>query len=146
LVADPTRTVAMLSEKLRPVPKPAGARTTQALIANLDDAVFRVRELASRELAARVATDSAELTAALAASPSAEVRRRLSDMLKSAPAAWPRLTTDDLRLVRAVGVLEAIGSAEARQLLKALAEGDPYALLTREARKARERRVIAATN
>jgi hypothetical protein len=135
LAADPT-VAALLGEKLKPVPTPAGVRTTAALISDLDAAAFGVREAASRELVGRVEVDAAELAAALADSPSAEVRRRLTEVLRSAPGPWPKLGAEDLRRVRAVGVLEAIGTPEARRLLKALADGDPYALLTREARAA----------
>jgi hypothetical protein len=46
---------------------------------------------------------------------------------------------DPLARSRAVGVLEAVGTAEARQLLDALARGAPAALQTREARESLER-------
>lgn len=136
LSADATAAVALLGEKVKPIPKPAGARTTAILIADLDDPVFAVREAASRELLRRVGVDFTEMTAALAKSPSAEARNRLTDILRSAPSPWPRLAAEDLRWVRAVGVLEAIGTVEAKKLLKALADGDPYSPLTREAHSA----------
>jgi hypothetical protein len=44
-----------------------------------------------------------------------------------------------LRPRRAVEVLERAGTAEARQLLEHLAEGEPEAFLTREARAALDR-------
>ncbi len=132
LAADPVATVTLLSEKLKPAPK--RARTTASLIADLNAPDFQTREAASRELVGRVNADSAELTAALAKSPSAETRQRLGEILQSAPGPWPKLDVEDLRRVRAVGVLEAIGTPEARRILKALADGDPYAHLTREAR------------
>lgn len=136
LAADPAAAVALLGEKLKPVPKPAVVRTTAALIADLDAAAFPVREAAEKELARRVGTDYAELSAALAATQSVEVRRRLTGVLRTVPSPWPSLSADDLRAVRAVGVLEAAGTPEARRLLKALADGDPAAVLTREARAA----------
>jgi RNA polymerase sigma factor (sigma-70 family) len=136
LAADPAAAMAMLSDRLKPVPKPAATRTTAVLIADLDASAFGVREAASRELLGRVAMDFAELSDTLASSPSAEVRQRLSEILRSAPLPLPRLDAEDLRRVRAVGVLEAIGTPEARRLLKALAEGDPAARLTAEARAA----------
>jgi RNA polymerase sigma factor (sigma-70 family) len=135
LASEPVTAVALLSEKLKPVAKQTGARTTAAIIADLDDPEYRVREAASRELAGRVEVDFAQLFAELATSPSAEVRKRLIDALQSAQP-WPQLAAEDLRQVRAVGVLETIGTQEARRLLKAFADGDPYALLTREARAA----------
>jgi WD40 repeat protein/DNA-directed RNA polymerase specialized sigma24 family protein len=135
LVADPGA-VAVLSEKLIPVPKPAGARTTAALISSLDHKAFTVREAASHELLRRAAVDFEELTAALEKASSPEVRQRLNEILRSAPSPWPRLDAADLGRVRAVGVLEAIGTTEARRLLTSLANGDPYARLTAEARAA----------
>jgi RNA polymerase sigma factor (sigma-70 family) len=136
LAADPAAAVALLGEKLRPVPKPAGWRPTAALIADLDAATFAVREAASKELVRRSGSEFADLSAALEKSSSEEVRRRLGEVLRSAPSPWPKLDADDLRRVRVVGVLEAIGTPEARRLLRALADGDPYALVTREARGA----------
>lgn len=44
-----------------------------------------------------------------------------------------------IRAVRAVALLEHIGSAEARQVLEAIAQGEPDALPTREARAALDR-------
>ncbi len=139
LAADPFATVRMLGEKLKPVPKPAERRTTATLIGELDSPDFQTREAASRDLSRRVELDSAELTAALAKSPSAEARQRLTEILRSAPGPWPKLNAENLRRVRAVGVLEAIGTPEARRVLKALADGDPYAMLTRTAQAASRR-------
>lgn len=139
LTADPAGAVAVLGEKLRPVPRPAGAKTTAALVADLGAPAFDVREAAGRELAGRVEADAAELSAALATTPSAEVRRRLADVLRAAPGPWPTRSAEELRQVRAVAVLEAVGTPEARRLLGALAGGDPSAPLTREAKAALRR-------
>jgi len=136
LAADPAGAVALFGEKVKPVPKPTGARPTAALVAELNAPAFAAREAASRELVRRVATDFDELTAARTKATSEEVRQRLSAVLRAAPGPWPRLTADDLRMVRAVGVLEAVGTPEAKRLLRALADGDPYARLTRDVRAA----------
>lgn len=139
MVAAPAAAMTVLGEKLEPVPKPAAARSTAALIADLDDEKFAVREAASRELIRRVGVADAEMTQALAGSPSGEVQQRLRRILRSSPGPWPKLDAEDLRRVRAVAVLESIGTTEARRLLTALADGDPHALLTCEARKACDR-------
>jgi WD40 repeat protein len=136
LAADPAAAVTLLGEKLLPIPKPAGSRTTADLIADLGSPDFATREAASQKLTARAGVDATELTAALAASTSPEVRQRLNDALRSTPGPWPTLSADDLRRVRAVAVLEAVASPDARQRLRALADGDPDARLTREARAA----------
>ncbi len=139
LTTDPVAAVNILGEKLKPIPRLAQGRTTASLIADLSVPDFQIREAASRELVRRVSADSAELSKALAKSPSPETRQRLNEIFRSAPGPWPKLDAEDLRRVRAVGVLEAIGTPEARRILKALADGDPYALLTREARAASRR-------
>ena len=139
LEADPTAAVALLGEKIKPAVKPKGERTTAALIADLGDPVFAVREAASRELARRVSVDAAELNAAMVKAESVEVRQRLDVVLRAAPGPWPKQTGDELRTIRAVGVLAAIGSPAARRLLQSLADGDPYASRTQEARAALHR-------
>ena len=65
------------------------------------------------------------------------MQRRLSDLLR--PLEATGLTPEQLRAVRAVQVLEGIGSTEARQLLDSLAQGAPEARLTQEARAAAAR-------
>jgi RNA polymerase sigma factor (sigma-70 family) len=136
LVARPAAAVELLATKLKPVPMPAGRRSTAALVADLDAKAFAAREAATRELAKRVAADFGELTAALDAAETEEVRQRLTTVLHAAPPAWPRQSAEELRVVRAVAVLEAIGTAEAKRLLPELAAGDPAALITREAKAA----------
>jgi hypothetical protein len=76
------------------------------------------------------------LRRALADNPSAEVRKRLEELL-SRPALLP--PGEALRRVRAVEVLERLGTPEARRLLGALAGGEPEARLTREAQAALRR-------
>ncbi|OWK46787.1 WD40 repeat domain-containing protein [Fimbriiglobus ruber] len=136
MVANPSVALAALGEKLRPAPK---ARTTAELVAALDDPAFTTRDVASRELRRRVEIAPEELKAALGLATSAEVRLRLNEILNAAPSPWPKLTDEELRQVRAVGVLEMISTPDARRQLKALAGGDLYALLTREARAALRR-------
>jgi WD40 repeat protein/DNA-directed RNA polymerase specialized sigma24 family protein len=119
LAADPGA-VRLIGDKLKPTPKPAGWRPTAALLVDLDDPMFRVREAASRALVDRVATEFADLAAAQEAAKSAEVKERLGDVLKAAPGPWPKRGPEDLRRARALGVLEMVGTAEARELGKTL--------------------------
>jgi hypothetical protein len=115
---------------------PAGRRPTAALVADLDAKGFAVREAATRELSKRIAADFGELSASLDTAKSEEVRQRLTTVLHSAPPAWPRLSADESRIIRAVAVLEAVGTAEARGIVRGFAAGDPAALVTREAKGA----------
>jgi hypothetical protein len=51
-----------------------------------------------------------------------------------------------LRTLRAIDVLESIGTPEAQQILRKLAEGAPGARETREAKTALERLTISNTS
>jgi hypothetical protein len=78
-----------------------------------------------------------ELTKALEGSLSIEARTRVQTILE-------KISTDtgakaNLRPLRAVEVLERIGTSEARDIIKKLAAGKPEALLTEAAKAALER-------
>jgi hypothetical protein len=79
------------------------------------------------------------LTRALANDPSPEARRRIEQLLHQVTEERLYPTADQLRAVRAVEVLERIGSPQARRVLAALAGGAPQAQLTVEAQTALER-------
>jgi hypothetical protein len=74
---------------------------------------------------------------ALEGRPSPEVRRRLEALLQT-PAAVAQ-TPELLRNLRAIGILEQIGSKDARQLLTTLSSGVPHAPETQAAKGALER-------
>ncbi|MCI0464171.1 MAG: WD40 repeat domain-containing protein [Gemmataceae bacterium] len=130
LVNDPGQAVALLRERLRPVPP--FARRVEQLIANLDSERYAVRQRATVELGRMGALARPALEKALAASPSLEMRRRIEGLL--AALRPTRTDPSHLRAVRGVEVLEHIGTPEARRLLEELAGGEPQALLTMEAR------------
>jgi RNA polymerase sigma factor (sigma-70 family) len=131
LSAAPREAVALLRERLRPVPA-AGAEVRR-LIADLDAADFRRREAASARLAQLGGQAEEALQEARKRPASVEQRRRI-DLLLAAPGLVraPELR----RQVRAVEVLERARGGEARKLLEALARGAPEARLTREAKAA----------
>jgi len=108
----------------------------QQLLADLDAAAFAQREAASRQLADLEEQAEPALQAALAANPSAEQRRRLEELL-----AAPRVvrSPEKLRVLRAIQVLEQIGTAEARRVLEALARGAADARPTQDARSVLQR-------
>ena len=74
---------------------------------------------------------------ALKGKPTLETRKRLEELLVDvrASAASP----ENLRPLRAVEVLEHLGTSEACAVLKTLADGAPAARLTHEARAAQNR-------
>jgi hypothetical protein len=135
LVAAPGPSVRLLRGRLRPA---AGEEDPlPRLIRDLDDDAFAVRERATAELA-RLGVDAEEaLRLALRETRSPEVRSRARDLLARVEGrAWP---AGRLREVRAVAVLEHLGTAEARGLLRELARGAPQALLSQEAKASLER-------
>ena len=74
---------------------------------------------------------------ALAAKPSLETKRRLEELRSKLTGMV--LQGERLSVFRAVEVLEIIGTPQARQVLQALADGVPGALLTLSAQAALKR-------
>jgi WD40 repeat protein len=132
----PARSLPLLSERVRPVPRVAAGRIRR-LIADLDDDDFDVRARATAALQELGDVAEPALRKAVRQSASEEVRRRAEDLLTKLAAPVPPAA--QLRLLRALAVLEAVGTAEARRLLESLADGEPEARLTQEARAALDR-------
>ena len=123
-----------LADRLSPV-KDMPPEQLRALLADLSSSDFATREKAEQALAAAGEAVRAALAEASAGTQDVEVARRLA-RLQARLQPW---TPETLREVRAVMVLEARGTAEARRLLRRLAAGLPEARLTQEARAALER-------
>ncbi len=136
LTAVPGQAVALLRERLPPVPRSESERL-QRLIADLDAKRFQERERATAELERLGEQAEFALRQALGNSPSEEVRHRLERILAKRAGSPP--SAELVRVVRAVEVLELIGNPTARDLLTALAQGAPEARVTREARASLER-------
>jgi hypothetical protein len=103
----------------------------RALVADLDSDEFSRRKAASARLRELGIGANGVLREALSAGPSPEQRRRVEALLKVLE---QPLRGESLREVRAVTVLERIGTAEAVGLLRELAGGDVAAHLTGEAK------------
>ena len=106
-------------------------------IADLSAADFEARERAtdgSKRVAVLVED---ELRQAERQTTSPEAHRRLGEVLATVRTVV--LSADGVRVVRAVAVLERIGSGEVRAVLKTPADGPPGAVSTREAKAALER-------
>lgn len=108
-----------LRDRLRPVPAPDLRRLRQ-LIVELDHKEFAAREAASKALETLGTGAEPILRETLAGKPSLEARRRIEALLATP---WFDRSPDVLCRVRAVQALERVGSAEARGLLKVVAEG-----------------------
>jgi RNA polymerase sigma factor (sigma-70 family) len=135
LCACPEQAVSLIKERVRPQ-KPADPGRLERLLADLRSDRFGRRQRAQSELARLGGLAEPVLRKALLDDPPLGVRQRLErllTLLRQPPPGGP------LRELRAVEVLELIGSPAARQVLKTLAGGAPDARLTREARRASRR-------
>lgn len=125
--------VTFLRDKLKPAAgTPIDRKQIDALIAKLEDARSRARKSASEQL--RQLGDAAvpALRAALQGKLKASTRIRIKLLL----AARPVSGDVDYRAIRAVHVLQRIGSGKAKELLADLAKGNSSARTTQEARTA----------
>jgi WD40 repeat protein len=140
MAAVPAKAVPFLKEQLRPTAA-LDAKQVQRLIADLDSPEFAVRERAHKKLASFGEQAEPALRQALESKPSLEVRKRLETLHTDAELAGRGIvrSTELLRAVRAIRVLEHIGDREARQVLQKLAAGDPAARSTRQAKEALQR-------
>jgi hypothetical protein len=109
----------------------------ERLLADLGSDEFTVREAASQALLALDQQANPYLKEALNSTKSAEVRVRVKRLLEQKQRA--ALTSEQLRQIRAVMVLELIGDGESKNLLRRWAGGPMGAVLTREASLALKR-------
>ena len=122
-------------EFLRPRLRPelaADPTRLQKLIANLDSNRFQVREEATRDLQAMGLAAMPALWKALEGNPSVEARQRIEQLLAKKIVVSPNC----LQRLRAMQVLERIGSKEAIAILTELSNGNPELPESKEARAA----------
>ncbi|HTU89812.1 MAG TPA: hypothetical protein VMF69_06935 [Gemmataceae bacterium] len=103
------------------------------LLADLDSDSFKLREAAVKRLKELGLQAEPALRAALAAKPSLEQRRRIEAILAALSEMPEKPAPEELRQLRALIVLERIGTPEARRLLDEAAKGPPSARLTHQA-------------
>ncbi|HYT93665.1 MAG TPA: WD40 repeat domain-containing protein [Gemmataceae bacterium] len=128
--------VPFLNKKVQPMAAER-KRHVEQLISALDEDEFTKRDQAMQELQSLAALFEPLLTEARKQQAAGETRNRLTFVLKRLKETeLPRALLVDLR---AVGVLEQIGSAEARKVLETLAAGAAGARLTVEAEAALQR-------
>jgi RNA polymerase sigma factor (sigma-70 family) len=129
--APPAQVVSFLKGRLHPVAAPDGSRVA-ALLKQLDSPTFVERDQAMRALSSMGDAVEPALRTALAAKPSPEVRRRVEELLADLDPTRPG--SERVRTGRALEVLERVGGADARDLLRELAAGEQAVWLTQEAR------------
>jgi WD40 repeat protein len=136
LRAAPGQVVALLRERLRPAVA-VDAEKIRQLVADLGSKRFAQRQRASADLEKLGELAAPELTKALDNGVPLETRKRIEQLLEKVTGG--NLSNEQLRLVRALEVLELLGTPEARQVLQALSRGAPGALPTREAQATLDR-------
>jgi len=133
LAKAPQQAIALLAKQLRPV-EPVSDDRIRSLINDLDAEESAPRVRASVELARLGLRADSAVRAALVKPASLEAKRRLQRLVNTLD--QPLLSQGDLRTLRAIEVLEHIGSDSARHLLRRLCGGAAGAIETEEARAA----------
>jgi RNA polymerase sigma factor (sigma-70 family) len=134
LSAFPSQAVTLLQEHLHPAVQPDPKRLVQ-LLGNLESDRLEQRRQAEAEFLGLGEWAEPVLRKALADEPPLGLRQRLERLRDKLRV--PAL--EQVRALRAVELLELLGSPDARQLLQGLASGEPDSRLTREAKKTLER-------
>ena len=102
----------------------------------MNSEVFTVRQTATKELETAAEQAQAAIRKEMKGNPTLETRRRLEQILNTIP---DIPGPDTVRTIRAIMVLERIGSLESQSVLETLARGVPGARETEEARASLER-------
>jgi WD40 repeat protein len=128
--------VPLLKAQLKPA-EPVPAEQIERLIADLDSDKFAARKKAYQRLQRLHEQAAPALRKALDGKPSAEVAKQARRLLEELEE--PVTDPEQLRQLRAVEVLERLGTPAAREILETLAKGDPKARVTQEAKASLER-------
>jgi hypothetical protein len=128
-LAPPGRVVQLLRDHLRP-DVTADAKEIAAWIRDLDSSEFAAREKARRRLERLGGQAESALLTALAARPSAEARRRIEGLLGRLE---PAGSGEQVRRLRAIAVLEHLGTPGAVAELEHQAEAGAGSVVRREA-------------
>jgi hypothetical protein len=136
LAAHPDAALKIAGEQLKPA-EPIDPQWAAARLRDLDDPKFAERERATRELEEVGDRAAAALETFLTAKPSTEAKGRAEKLL--AKIRSQVVTGQSAQALRAVEVLEWIGTAKAKALVENLAKGAEGALLTEEAKRSLKR-------
>jgi WD40 repeat protein len=130
MVRAPNEALPLLRENLQPVPGP-DPKVIEQFIKDLDSPKFAVRDKATRELERLAELAGPALHKANVPGLSLENKTRIEKLLGRLQG--PFASLGQLRTLRAVEALEAMGTDPARQLLQQLAGGTPAARMTQHA-------------
>jgi hypothetical protein len=136
LTSQADKSLPWLRAHVKPVAPPE-TKQLDDLVAALDGANFAMRQKAMNELDKLGEAAASTLQKAVTTPISLEAKRRIEQLLVKLER--QNLSSSQLQQLRAVEVLEQIGSSPARQLLQELAQGAPAVRLTRHAADALSR-------
>ena len=136
LATAPKQATVLLREKLKPA-IPVDVKKIDRWLADINSGNFATRNQASKELEKLGELAIPALKKVLTSQPTLETQRRVEPLLEKLTSG--ALTAEQVRIVRAIEVLEKLGTSEARQVLDALAQGAPGALPTRQAQTVLDR-------
>jgi dipeptidyl aminopeptidase/acylaminoacyl peptidase len=132
LIAAAEQSVPFLRDRIKPVVAEDAAKV-QKWIADLDSNEFTVRDAATKELKKLGSQAAAPIKKAIKGTLTAESRQSLA---RIAEELGEVVEPETLRVIRAVMVLEKIGSPEARAILQTLAKGAEGVRETEESKSA----------
>ena len=138
LAAAPAQSVPYLGRLVAPVAAVDGQRLNR-LVTDLDSDRFAVRNQASAELQKLAELAVPILKKTLKANPSLETRQRIHSLLTRVEQEQLSPSSERIRGIRTIEILERIDTADSRHLLEAYAQGAPGARLTAEAKAALQR-------
>jgi RNA polymerase sigma factor (sigma-70 family) len=136
LAADPETALKTANEHLKPA-KPIDSQWVAARLRDLDSQKFAERDRATRELEECGDNVAAAVEKLLATKPSAEARQRAEKIL--AKIRGRDATDQAAQFLRALEVLEWLGTAKARELVEKLAKGAEGVSFTEEAKRSLKR-------
>lgn len=140
LIAAGDRSIVLLARHLKPVDQPLEAdQTIQRLIQDLDSDDFFTREKASKEIIVLGPSVVSALKTELEKPRSLEVARRIEALLKQLNSPLKKFSGESLRRIRAIEVLEKIGTSRAEDVLKRTAKGPASSREANDARFALKR-------
>lgn len=135
LLYAPKSALPFLADRLQPAPALDAGRMA-GLIGSLDSKSFRERDAATRELEQLGELVRAPLRKALTGNTTLELRRRLESLLEK----LEPLSPTQVRSLRAIEILDGIGTPAALRIVERLTQGNPDGLLTVESRAVLARR------
>jgi len=136
LAEAPHQGLPWLRDRVRPAPA-FNAQKLAQLMADLEENRFELRKRATEELEKLGELAEPALRKRLGEDPPLEVRLRIDQLLERL--AGPVTIPEQVRALRALEVLEQMGTPEALTVLRELAKGAPEARLTQDAQAAAER-------